>query len=197
MKRFLFTGFVGLALVACGGSNQQAQSPSTTTTTNGTEPIGASPDNNDGTTNLNMHLPPSESEPKSQSQSTPLSTTSQGGGVTGGALSDTTTMSAPNNSSDMTGGGATTASGMGTATGAPSNTSSSDDDRRLTVKIHKALDGSSSLSDSAKNVNVQTAGGNVTLSGVVKSDREKALVEAQVNKIAGAMHVNSQIVVGK
>ncbi len=221
MKCFISTGFIALALVACGGSNQQeAPAPRTTTTTNGTAP--ATTPHNDGSTNLNMHLPPPGPEPNSQSGTTPLSTTSQGGGVTGGPLADSTkmakpnnssgmtgggatrgpladstTMAEPNNSSGMTGGGATTASALGTAPAAATSTSSTDDDRKLTTRIHKALDGNASLSVDAKNVTVQAVGGNVTLSGVVKSAREKSLVEAAAAKIAGTMHVTNQLVVGK
>ncbi|MEO8800329.1 MAG: BON domain-containing protein [Polyangiaceae bacterium] len=196
MKCFISTGFIALALVACGASNvQEAQAPRPTTTTNGTAPVTTP--HNDGSTNLNMHLPPSEPEPNSQSGTTPLSTTSQGGGVTGGPLADSTKMAEPNNSSEMTGGGATTAGALGTSPGTAASTSSTEDDRKLTTRIHKALDGNASLSVDAKNVTVQAAGGNVILSGVVKSAREKSLVEAAAAKIAGTMHVSNQLVVGK
>lgn len=62
-------------------------------------------------------------------------------------------------------------------------------------KIRQALMDDRSLSTYAHNVKVIAQDGKVTLKGPVRSDAEKATVEATAAKIAGAGNVDSQLTV--
>jgi osmotically-inducible protein OsmY len=54
-----------------------------------------------------------------------------------------------------------------------------------------------SLSFTAKNAKIITAGGRVTLRGVVKSDQERTSIAAAASKIVGAGNVDNQLEVKK
>ena len=66
-------------------------------------------------------------------------------------------------------------------------------DRDLARKIRRALLQDKSLSSYAHNVKVIAQGGQVTLKGPVRSDREKQTVEAKAVEVAGAGHVTNEI----
>ena len=66
-------------------------------------------------------------------------------------------------------------------------------DRDLTRKIRRALMQDKSLSSYAHNVKVVAQGGQVTLKGPVRSDREKQTVEAKAIEVAGAGRVTNEI----
>ena len=66
-------------------------------------------------------------------------------------------------------------------------------DRDLTQKIRRALMRDKSLSTYAHNVKVVAQGGQVTLKGPVRSDRERQTIEAKAVEVAGAGHVTNQI----
>ena len=54
-----------------------------------------------------------------------------------------------------------------------------------------------SLSFTAKNVKIITINGKVTLRGPVKTDQERAAIEAAAKQVAGATQVDNQIEVKK
>jgi hyperosmotically inducible protein len=68
-------------------------------------------------------------------------------------------------------------------------------DRDLTKKIRMALHDDKSLSTYAHNVKIISQGGKVTLKGPVRTDDEKAGIEAKATEIAGAGNVTNQLTV--
>jgi hyperosmotically inducible periplasmic protein len=73
--------------------------------------------------------------------------------------------------------------------------SNASSDVEITQKIRKAVADDSTLSTYAHNVKIITAKGKVTLKGPVRSDSEKAAVEAKAREIAGATNVINQITI--
>ena len=76
-----------------------------------------------------------------------------------------------------------------TADQQPNNRSDLD----LTKQIRKALVADKSLSSYAHNVKVVTKAGKVTLSGPVRSDEEKQIVESKATEVAGAGNVTNNL----
>jgi hyperosmotically inducible protein len=68
---------------------------------------------------------------------------------------------------------------------------------KITAAIRKGLMGDKTLSFTAKNVKVITVGNKVTLRGPVKSDQEKATIEALARQTAGVAEVDDQLEVKK
>jgi hypothetical protein len=77
----------------------------------------------------------------------------------------------------------------------PMDQGRSKSDREITQNIRKAVVADKSLSFSAKNVKIITVNGKVTLRGPVKTESEKANIEAAARKVAS--DVDSQIEVKK
>jgi hypothetical protein len=85
--------------------------------------------------------------------------------------------------------------GRNAETGAPDVTAQSETeaDIRISAAIRKAIVDDNSLSVNAHNVKVTTSGGMVTLRGPVKSEAEKANIEAKAKQVAGVLKVNNLI----
>jgi hyperosmotically inducible periplasmic protein len=66
-------------------------------------------------------------------------------------------------------------------------------DRAITQKIRKALHDDSALSVYAHNIKIITQDGKVTLRGPVRSEDEKAGIEAKAVAVAGAGNVTNQL----
>jgi osmotically-inducible protein OsmY len=66
-------------------------------------------------------------------------------------------------------------------------------DRRISQNIRDAITSDDSFSTNAKNVKIITSDGTVTLRGPVKSDKEKAEIEAKAKQIAGVKKVDNQL----
>jgi osmotically-inducible protein OsmY len=66
-------------------------------------------------------------------------------------------------------------------------------DRRISQNIRAAITSDDSFSTNAKNVKIITSDGTVTLRGPVKSDKEKAEIEAKAKQIAGVKKVDNQL----
>jgi len=66
-------------------------------------------------------------------------------------------------------------------------------DRQITASIRRAVVADKSLSTNAHNVKIVTSNGMVTLRGPVKSDQEKAAIEAKAKQVAGVQSVNNQL----
>jgi hyperosmotically inducible periplasmic protein len=66
-------------------------------------------------------------------------------------------------------------------------------DRKISQNIRDALTSDDSFSTNAKNVKIITSDGTVTLRGPVKSDKEKAEIEAKAKQIAGVKKVDNQL----
>jgi hyperosmotically inducible periplasmic protein len=71
--------------------------------------------------------------------------------------------------------------------------SESEADRTITQNIRDAITADDTLSTNGKNVKIITVDGSVTLRGPVKSDKEKADIEAKAKKIAGVKNVDNQL----
>ena len=67
----------------------------------------------------------------------------------------------------------------------PGDQSENEADRTITQNIRKAITADDSLSTNAKNVKIITNDGTVTLRGPVKSEKEKADIEAKAKQVAG------------
>jgi hypothetical protein len=70
-------------------------------------------------------------------------------------------------------------------------------DLDITQQIRKAVMADDTLSFTAKNVKIITAGGKVTLRGPVKTDAERNAIDAAARKVAGVTQVDNQIEVKK
>jgi hyperosmotically inducible protein len=68
-------------------------------------------------------------------------------------------------------------------------------DTELTKQIRKSLTSDKSLSTYAHNVKVITQNGAVTLKGPVRTEEEKAAIEAKATEIAGTGKVTSELTV--
>jgi hyperosmotically inducible periplasmic protein len=68
-------------------------------------------------------------------------------------------------------------------------------DRETTQKIRSALMKDKSLSTYAHNIKIITRDGKVTLKGPVRSEDEKAAIEAKATTVAGADNVTDQLTV--
>jgi hypothetical protein len=66
-------------------------------------------------------------------------------------------------------------------------------DRAITQKIRKALHDDSALSMYAHNIKIITQDGKVTLRGPVRTEDEKASIEAKAVAVAGAGNVANQL----
>jgi hyperosmotically inducible protein len=66
-------------------------------------------------------------------------------------------------------------------------------DRTITENIRRAVTADDSLSTNAKNVKIITNNGTVTLRGPVKSEKEKAEIEAKAKQVAGVKGVDNQL----
>src|SRR4029077_20566555 len=66
-------------------------------------------------------------------------------------------------------------------------------DRTITQNIRRAVTADDSLSTNAKNVKIITNNGMVTLLGPVKSEKEKAEIEAKAKQVAGVKSVDNQL----
>jgi hypothetical protein len=81
----------------------------------------------------------------------------------------------------------------GDETKTPMDQSESEADRTITQNIRRALTADDSLSTNAKNVKIITNDGTVTLRGPVKSEKEKADIEAKAKQVAGVKQVDNQL----
>lgn len=75
----------------------------------------------------------------------------------------------------------------------PSAQTESATDRAITQRVRAAVTADESLSGSAKNLNISTAEGVVTLRGPVQSSSEKSKVNALVQKVDGVKRVDNQL----
>jgi hyperosmotically inducible periplasmic protein len=66
-------------------------------------------------------------------------------------------------------------------------------DRELASKIRKAITDDKTLSTYAKNVKVVVENGVVTLRGPVRSDDERAAIDAKAKSVAGSATVNNDL----
>lgn len=73
----------------------------------------------------------------------------------------------------------------------------SDVDRMITQQIRRAVIADSALSATAKNIQIITQGGKVTLRGAVKRDEERQTIDASARKVAGSGNVDNQLEVTK
>jgi osmotically-inducible protein OsmY len=81
----------------------------------------------------------------------------------------------------------------GGATLTPGDQSESEADRTLTQQIRRAVVAEDSLSTTAKNIKIITVDGVVTLRGPVQNPREKEMIEAKAQQIAGVNKIDSQL----
>jgi hypothetical protein len=81
----------------------------------------------------------------------------------------------------------------GGATLTPGDQSESEADRTLTQQIRRAVVADDSLSTIAKNIKIITIDGVVTLRGPVQNPREKEIIEAKAQQIAGIDRIDNQL----
>jgi len=75
----------------------------------------------------------------------------------------------------------------------PGDQSNSPEDLKITQAIRRALIKEETLSMTAKNVKIITAGGQVTLRGPVKSAEEKAQIDKLAKSAAGQAKIDNQL----
>jgi hypothetical protein len=81
----------------------------------------------------------------------------------------------------------------GGATLTPGDQSESEADRTLTQQIRRAVVSDDSLSMMAKNIKIITIDGVVTLRGPVQDPREKEIIQAKAQQIAGTARIDNQL----
>lgn len=114
--------------------------------------------------------------------------------ATGNNAAGTTATGTTGAAGDMNGTtGTTGTTGANGAVDGPMDQGQSQEDVRITADIRKALVGDGSLSMAAKNVDVITKDGMTTLKGNVKTDAEKASVEAKAKAVAGVKSVTNEL----
>ena len=79
----------------------------------------------------------------------------------------------------------------------PMDQGKSADERKITADIRKKVVADKNLSFTAKNVKIITIGTKVTLRGPVKSEQEKAAIEAYAKQIPGVSDVDDQLEIAK
>lgn len=79
------------------------------------------------------------------------------------------------------------------ATQLPTDQAENDADREISANVRKAVVGDDSLSVNAQNIKIVTSNGNVTLRGPVKTEREKAALEAKAKQVTGVHSVTNQL----
>ena len=79
----------------------------------------------------------------------------------------------------------------------PMDQGNNDSDLKITQKIRQAVMGDGGLSFTAKNVKIITNKGTVVLRGPVKSDDERARIDAAAKSVAGASNVINDIEIKK
>jgi hyperosmotically inducible protein len=79
----------------------------------------------------------------------------------------------------------------------PMDQGNSGAETKITAAIRRGIMSDKTLSFTAKNVKVITVGNKVTLRGPVKSDQEKAVIEAVAKQTAGVGEVDNQLEVKK
>jgi len=70
-------------------------------------------------------------------------------------------------------------------------------DIEITAAIRRAVVEDKAMSTTAKNVKIITTGGKVTLRGNVKTEDEKAAIEAKAKSTPGVSAVSNQLVIKK
>jgi hyperosmotically inducible periplasmic protein len=80
-----------------------------------------------------------------------------------------------------------------TATQTSGDQAENEADREISASIRRAVVKDDSLSMNAHNVKIITSNGVVTLRGPVKSETERAAVEARAKQVAGVQSVNNQL----
>jgi osmotically-inducible protein OsmY len=79
----------------------------------------------------------------------------------------------------------------------PMDQGNSQSDINITAEIRKAVVADGSLSMTAKNVKIITKDGSVVLRGPVKTEAERAAIQAAATRVAGAGRVTNQIEIAK
>jgi osmotically-inducible protein OsmY len=78
----------------------------------------------------------------------------------------------------------------------PGDAANSDSDRKITQLIRRSIvieKGPDQHSVAARNIQIVTRNGAVTLRGVVRSDQERADLERRARKVAGVTQVHNQL----
>ncbi|HWN82201.1 MAG TPA: BON domain-containing protein [Candidatus Udaeobacter sp.] len=75
----------------------------------------------------------------------------------------------------------------------PGDQSMSEQDTKLTQSIRQLVMDDESLSMTAKNIKIIAIDGRVTLRGPVKSEAEKAAIQAKAEQVAGPSQIDNQL----
>lgn len=212
---------VALAAAACGGTDTKAAEypATTTTTTNNTTGVrGTDPNATSGTAPVTTGTGyRTVNGPSTESMNTETARATEDARLKeSNAHNETATRPATANGSSTTpASNAFVGQNPGSADGtnAADNTKINERDRKsnltpmdqgnskeetnVTAAIRKSIVGDKSLSFNAKNVKVITTGTKVTLRGPVKTEQERATIEALAKRAAGVTEVDNQLEVKK
>lgn len=83
------------------------------------------------------------------------------------------------------------------ATSAPANSQAEYEDAMITYKIRQSINNDVTLSQSARNLKIETAKGVVSVKGPVANVAEKSIVLAMAEAVAGKANVKGEIEVAK
>lgn len=195
------------ALLAACNDHKPANDPSAMNTTTAPTPemTSTTPNGTDGMAAPTMPTTPTPPA----STSTPTTAGGTGGTPNGGAASapaspsgtagpgtgnNAATPGTPANPNADNSANNAGANSRGLTAGDQSNSAA---DVKITAQIRQAVMADKALSFTAKNVKIITINGKVTLKGPVKSDQERAAIEAAAKRVAGDGQVDNQIEVKK
>lgn len=82
-----------------------------------------------------------------------------------------------------------------TTPASPRNEAMSENDRALAQRVEQTLREDTTLATAARNVHVHASGGQVTLTGSVSSQKEKADLESKAQQVTGVTQVNNQLTI--
>lgn len=187
----------GAAAYGCA-DNKPAQNP--TTVTNATTPSGNadSSESSMGTSSTTSTTTPRETTPAAERSRDPKHADTQNDATRSPSAPSANVVQDPG-AADQTKQADNTKVNERDRHGAltPMNQGNSSDETAITAAIRRGIIADKSLSFTAKNVKVITVGHKVTLRGPVKSDQEKASIEAVAKQTAGVTEIDNQLEVKK
>jgi hypothetical protein len=186
MKKLMVALVCTLGVVACG-EKQQAATPSSMQTTTTSAEVSSLPPTSA------TSVPEAPRTPSPSSTMSPMSPASPMDGSRDLNAPPDPIVGAPPANPNMDASGSTGGTGAAPATADQGGGGDTD----ITAAIRRAVVDDKTLSAGAKNVKVITVSGKVTLRGQVKSDEEKASIEAMAKSTAGVSGVDNQLQVKK
>jgi len=197
--RYHWSIAIAVAVAGCASNNSPPASSASVEQASDTPSTGPSfaPASNDGTATAAANSQPSAVSGTRAEGTEGQSAVGQGAASPPGPVSNAAATPAPTSGATAPDNSGINARDRGSDALTPMDQGKSEADRKVTQQIRQAIVKDSSLSFTAKNVKIITQNGKVVLRGPVKTDAEKASIEAAARKVAGDGQVQSLLEVSK